>query len=68
MMYHKAMTFSDTDTAKEILLTSSARKCKRMGRRIDGFKDEIWDLIKQSVVEEGSVLELLMRLERKRRS
>jgi predicted NAD-dependent protein-ADP-ribosyltransferase YbiA (DUF1768 family) len=54
MMFHKALTFSDTATAKEILLVSPLRKCKGLGRRITGFKAEALDPIGLSVVEEGN--------------
>jgi ribA/ribD-fused uncharacterized protein len=54
MMYHKALTFKDTATAKEIMLTSSPRKCKALGGKAKGFDANVWDAIKQSVVEQGS--------------
>lgn len=50
------MHFDDTATAHEILLTINARKCKSLGRRIEGFNDEEWDKVKSQVVEEGSYL------------
>jgi predicted NAD-dependent protein-ADP-ribosyltransferase YbiA (DUF1768 family) len=43
MMYRKALTFSDKETAKEIMLTSSPRKCKTLGRATKGFDEKIWN-------------------------
>jgi ribA/ribD-fused uncharacterized protein len=54
MMYQKVITFNDTQTANEILRISSPRKCKALGRKVNGFDPAAWDPIKQSVVEQGS--------------
>jgi ribA/ribD-fused uncharacterized protein len=54
MMQHKALLFSDHSTAREILLTSSPRKCKALGRSTSGFVAEVWDKHKLAVVTEGS--------------
>src|SRR3982074_3412041 len=35
MMQHKALQFADHATAAEILLTSSPRKCKALGSRVE---------------------------------
>jgi len=56
MMYHKAMTFKDEETAKDILLTKNPRKCKALGRETKGFRNEIWDEVKLKIVEQGSYL------------
>jgi ribA/ribD-fused uncharacterized protein len=56
MMYQKALTFSDTKTANEILLTSSPRKCKGLGKATKGFENAVWDKVKSQVVEQGSYL------------
>ncbi|TVY81866.1 N-glycosidase [Lachnellula suecica] len=56
MMYRKALTFSDYATAKEIMLNTSPRTCKALGRATQGFDEKVWDKCKLQVVEEGSYL------------
>jgi ribA/ribD-fused uncharacterized protein len=56
MMYHKAMTFQDTATAKEILLTTAPAQCKALGKATKGFKEEVWDRVKLDIVTQGSYL------------
>lgn len=53
-MYRKALTFNDLKTAHEILLNSSPRICKALGKTVKGFDDKVWDRYKRTVVEEGS--------------
>ena len=50
MMYYKAMTFNDTDIAKKILETDNARKQKELGRKVNGYNDEIWTSVRFKVV------------------
>ena len=56
MMYHKALTFDDVDTAEEILRTSNPRKCKALGRATKGFDEKVWNKLRSQVVEQGSYL------------
>lgn len=56
MMYHKAMVFSDTVTAQEILKVSDPKKQKALGRKVKGFNDKAWDLHKYQTVIQGNFL------------
>ncbi len=49
MMYLKAQLFNDQAIAKQIMTTSDPGKQKALGRRVDGFKDSIWDENKEQV-------------------
>jgi hypothetical protein len=54
MMYQKAILFGDSETAKEILAEESEPKnCKRLGRRVQNFDDEIWGSNARRIVAEG---------------
>lgn len=43
LMYHKAKMFGDISIASQILRTSDPQKHKELGRKVIGFKQEIWD-------------------------
>lgn len=53
MMYSKAMLFGDTDTAKEIMNTSTPSEHKELGRQVRGFNQFIWDERKVPIMEHG---------------
>ena len=53
MMYHKALTFNDTEIADKIMLAPTPREQKALGRQIRNFKSEVWDAISKSVVYKG---------------
>ena len=53
MMYHKAMTFNDTEIAEKIMEAVHPREQKALGRQIKNFKSEVWDAISKSVVYKG---------------
>lgn len=40
------MTFGDYETADKILQTTEAEDAKKLGRKVKGFKDEVWDIYK----------------------
>jgi ribA/ribD-fused uncharacterized protein len=42
IMYGKAMTFQDNETAQRILNTDSPYECKNLGKGVKGFSQEIW--------------------------
>lgn len=42
IMYQKAMLFGDDKTAKEILATNDPNTCKKLGRKVYPFSDEMW--------------------------
>ena len=50
MMYRKAITFGDTETAQAILSTDNVGKIKALGRFVLGYSDTVWNGIRQIVV------------------
>jgi ribA/ribD-fused uncharacterized protein len=56
MMWNKAQLAGDEASAKTIMLTTSPRKQKQLGRDVVGFDADAWDKIKVSVVERGNYL------------
>ena len=50
MMYRKAVTFGDTETAQAILSTDNVGKIKALGRSVRGYSDRVWNGIRQIVV------------------
>ncbi len=55
MMYKKAMTFGDTETAIKILDTESPREQKALGRKVKNFNIPIWASIARDIVFRGNV-------------
>lgn len=53
MMYRKAMTFGDTETADAILATDNAGKIKALGRSVRNYSETVWNGIRQIVVYRG---------------
>ncbi|KAG9590796.1 DUF1768-domain-containing protein, partial [Aureobasidium melanogenum] len=56
MMYSKAQTFNSPDIAAQILTTTVSADQKKLGRKIEGFSDAIWDAVKFGIVERGNLL------------
>lgn len=56
MMYHKALTFSDTTTAEKILASDSPRRHKVLGRQVKGFTDEKWHEVSYQIVLNANLL------------
>ena len=50
MMYRKATTFGDTETAQAILSTDNVGKIKALGRSVRGYSDTVWNGVRQIVV------------------
>ena len=50
MMYRKAITFGDTETAQAILSTDNVGKIKALGRSVRNYSDTVWNGIRQIVV------------------
>ena len=50
MMAQKAVLFHDEDIHSQIMKSPDPRKQKKLGRLVDGFRDEIWDLHKEQVI------------------
>ena len=53
MMHQKAITFDDTDIAKEILETDDVSKVKALGRAVHNYNDTIWNGVRQIIVYKG---------------
>jgi ribA/ribD-fused uncharacterized protein len=56
MMYHKAQTFNDTDTASKIRIATKPSAQKTLGGTVSNFKDTVWDSVKLGIVEHGNYL------------
>ena len=54
MMYHKAITFLDIDSAVKIMATSDSRKIKNIGRKINNFDEDVWSYYKSNIVYLGN--------------
>ncbi|KAI4132717.1 MAG: hypothetical protein LQ338_000546 [Usnochroma carphineum] len=54
MMYHKAMLFNDSETAKQIMLADTPKKQKALGRKVKNFDGEKWNAHREKIVEEGN--------------
>lgn len=53
MMYQKAVTFGDPETAASILATDNAGKIKALGRSVRNYDDTVWNGIRQIIVYRG---------------
>lgn len=56
MMYHKALTFNDIETANKILETVHPSAVKRLGREVKNYNDEVWSEKRYGVVLNGNIL------------
>ncbi|KAF7323805.1 DUF1768 domain-containing protein [Mycena kentingensis (nom. inval.)] len=70
MMFHKALLFGDLDVANEVLAVEGTSKgdmgyVKGLGRKVKGFKEEIWVQHRERIVTEGSVLKYRQNAELK---
>ena len=54
MMYHKAILFGDNHTARLILKETNPREQKSLGRKVQGFRDTIWNENKYEIVKKHS--------------
>ncbi|KAJ7442489.1 hypothetical protein B0H11DRAFT_2093891, partial [Mycena galericulata] len=57
---HKALLFSDMDVAHEVLSIDGTSKAdmtrvKALGRKVKGFKDEVWVQNRERIITEGTV-------------
>merc|ERR1712013_297819 len=67
MMYHKAMLFEDCDIAKKILEEQNEpMTCKRLGRSVQNFDDEVWQANARRIVEDGLYLKFTQNPKLKR--
>lgn len=49
-MYSKAMVFGDTDIGEKIMLQTSAKECKRLGRLVSNFNEHTWNKRKTAIM------------------
>lgn len=54
MMLHKALLFSDHETAVNILRTKDVREQKRLGRAVKNFDEQVWRKFRVGIVYEGN--------------
>ena len=66
MMAQKAALFQDKKTFEMIMDTNDPRKCKALGREVQGFNDKIWDIAKYKIVLDGNYLKFSLNDELKR--
>ena len=53
MMYWKAMTFDDKETAKKIMALSNPRDQKALGRKVKNYNDNVWAKVRFAIVKRG---------------
>lgn len=56
MMAQKALLFSDGETFKKIMSTTSPREQKDLGRQVQNFNQTIWDAYSTMIVYDGNLL------------
>jgi len=53
MMYKKALTFGDVETAEKIMQSTHPSTQKQLGREVKGFVREQWDAVSRDEVYKG---------------
>ncbi len=53
MMHQKAIVFGDNEIAKQILATDDVAYIKELGRKVLGYRDNVWNGVRQIIVYEG---------------
>jgi ribA/ribD-fused uncharacterized protein len=53
MMYYKAETFEDNETAQKIMATDCPRTCKKLGRQVKNFDYAQWECVRYHIVAKG---------------
>mmetsp|Transcript_15671 Transcript_15671/g.39802 ORF Transcript_15671/g.39802 Transcript_15671/m.39802 type:complete len:167 (-) Transcript_15671:750-1250(-) len=53
MMYQKAKLFEDEKMAEAILAEDCPRACKKYGRQVRGFSEDVWNRHAQDIVRNG---------------
>ena len=54
MMYQKAQLFGDYETADKILLVTTPKEMKDLGRQVKGFNEDIWIANREKIVYQGN--------------
>ena len=55
MMYMKALTFNDTESADKILSISDVAEIKELGRNVKNYNDVIWNGVRQVIIYKGLI-------------
>ena len=55
MMYQKAVCFHDDIIASKILNTDVAAEIKALGRKVEGYEDNVWSGLRQIIIYEGLI-------------
>lgn len=63
MMYMKAITFGDMNTAAAIMQTNDPGRAKALGRLVKNFDQKIWDITKTNIVKNGNFYKFSQNLE-----
>ena len=53
MMYQKACRFHDEEIANDILHTDNVAEIKKLGRKVHGYDENVWNGVRQIIVYEG---------------
>lgn len=53
MMHRKALCFGDEEIASRILEADDPAEMKRLGRKVSGYDESVWNGVRQIVVYEG---------------
>ena len=67
MMAEKAKLFNDGATRQKILKTQDPKVIKALGRRVAGFKQEVWDQYKFEIVIQANMFKFSQNTEFKER-
>lgn len=62
MMYMKALTFGDKETAALIMEAGSPRIQKALGRKVKNFNADIWNVIAKDIVFRGNMAKFTQNL------
>lgn len=54
MMYHKALTFGDTEIAEQIMKTYIPSVQKGLGRQVKNFNPDTWNTVAKTIVYRGN--------------
>jgi ribA/ribD-fused uncharacterized protein len=54
MMAKKALLFHDPQTYQEILEAKTPKEAKELGRKVNGYRDEVWNVHRQEIVVAGN--------------
>jgi ribA/ribD-fused uncharacterized protein len=54
MMYMKAATFGDWDTAEKVMRTLNPKEQKQLGREVKPFDRDVWNSVARQIVYDGN--------------